>query len=420
MNLDLEAYNAFLKEFYEEGVESQFARQTVLLDEVVMPRLRGPKHIAGKYAVIAVESMALGGVGSRGEDEDMPEPEPGIYENTRVALAYHYFSARVTGPTLELSQGSAGAFDDAETRELLTKTNAFLMNINRNLHYKSDGCIARVDATPAQSGLTFTIDRAGNRGSAGYKDADTNGAKFITKNMRIEIWSALSGGSQIGGTFRVTAVAKGSGQSTSATITVDTSPGTLSGDEFIFQEGSRGKDMNGLGDIYGSGTLQNLTTTEVPEWQAVIKTGATAGTPEPISRIRIEDAMTDAEMNSGVPTDLIVTDRAGFLSFADYCAQKRIQVNTLKLSEGWSGADFNGNVAIVPDLWAPPLTMRGIPTQTLSIYEGIRPGFIKYGGDVLKPVGRRDTYEANYRWYVQMGVRRRGACWELQDIDNVV
>lgn len=394
-------FDDILKEFYLPLFEKQFVQQSVLMDDVILKR--DSEHVEGKNAYIALEFETWGGTNSIAEGGTIVTPEPSDYARTQIGMTYHYAAFRITGPVMEASRSSAGAFAPALNREMTSKLDAFHRQINRQLWNDGSGALALVD--DGSPDTTLGVDAA-------YGIAnDSNGHIFFGPNMNIDIWSAKTGGSNRG-EARVTAV-------TTSQITLDTLPSGTTNNDVIFLEGSRGNEMMGLygiiDDYTVATTLQGLTSATQPQWIAQMHDGASAGTNEPLTRTRINKVLRDINHVGGGDTKFILGSPDVQLAYGDMAARNGIQVNEIDLDNGWRGLSYNG-IPWMADKFAIDNKAAFIDPSALRIYEMARPQWLDRGTGVLKQVGRTDVYEAQYFWYAELGVSSRRKLGFLNDI----
>ena len=415
--LTTSTFDPILKEFYLPLFEEQFDRQMVLMDEVIMKR--DTEHVEGKNAFIAIEWENWAGTGSRAEEENFPDPQPGRYARTSIPMRYHYAAFRVTGQVLEASRSDPGAFAPAIQREMKSKITAFHKQHNRMMWGDGSGALCQVDGNPTTSAIT--VDNA-------YGIAnDINGHMFFSPNVKIDIYSAKTGGAYRG-TYKVTAVAKGSGTATSAILTVDSdaaADGVVNGD-LIFLEGSRQNELMGLIGIIDAGnfvtTIQGLNnaTSGEEDWAAQIHQGATAGTNEALSLLRMMGLWNDIAFTGTGTTAAIIGSVNMQLTYAMMAKNEGIQVNRSRLNAApWEGLDFQGLTTVLADKYAPPNRFAFVDPSTLRMYEMARPQWLDRGTGVLQRVGRTDVYEAIYFHYAEVGVSRRMANGMLEDVTEL-
>jgi len=412
-------FDPVFKEFYLPYFIEQYDRQTPLMDEVIMKR--DSEHVENLSAFVAMEWETWAGTGSRDEEEEFPTPEPGDYQRTEIPLRFHYAAFRVTGQLLEASKTDAAAFVPALQREMKSKITSFHKHENRMLWGDGAGVLCQVDGTPTAGDLTLTVDNA-----YGISNA-INGHMFLSKNVHIDIYSAKSSG-VLRRTFKITSVTRGSGSSTSATVELDTAPeaaGVVDGD-YVFLESSINKEMMGLLGIIDTNnfvtTLQGLAYGDHPDWGAQIRQGATAGTAEGLTLLRMMLLANDIAFTGGGNTNIIMCSPGIQLTYAMMCKREGIPVAKATLGTGWTGLEFlygDKSIPVIPDKYAPGSRMAYIDAETLRMYELARPQWLDRGEGILQRIGRTEVYEAVYMHYVECGILKRMANGMLEDITEL-
>jgi hypothetical protein len=405
-NLTMTAFDSILKEFYLPKFEEQFNRQTVLMDEVIMRR--DSTHIEGKNAFIGVEWETLGGTDSIAEGATLPTPEPGDYNRLTIGMKYHYARFRITGPVIDASANDPGAFAPALQREMKSKITSFLRHANRMMMGDSSGALARVD--DASPDTTLGVDAA-------YGIAnDDNGTLFITPNMNLAFYSAKSGGTARG-SARVTGVNKSTG-----IITIDADPG-VSNNDFVTRELSSENELMGLlGHIDTTDfvtTHQGINASTETRWQAKKRQGATPGTNEALTLLRMQLLWDDVTFEGGGQPRFILGNSKIALTYGMMAKREGITVNKMSLDGGWSGLDFNGQAPVIADVMCPSNRMFFIDPDTFTLYEMSRPQWMDRGTGVLKQVGDTDVFQATYQWYSELGIDNRGKNGVLEDITEL-
>jgi len=407
--MDLSEYDDYLKEFYLPAAREQFLKQTILLDSKVITR--DSENVSGKTAYIAIEGLSFAGVGARADGSaTLPTPVKGKYGRIGVGMSYQYAAMEITGPTLAASRNDRGAFESAMTSETSTKLRAFNMDINRQLFDDGNGILCLVDGTPDLATGVITIDAAWGLAN------DTNGDKFLSDGCRLDIYSP-SGTKR--GTCQVTALTEGSGSSTSATITVDAVPdGTADGD-YIYRELGYGNEMAGLRSFASTtSTLFGVSPTNFRDWKAVVKTGATAGTNQPLTQFRMEQVRSDMFHKRGRKCKFLIAGPGVVMTFADIASRGGIMVNKAKVGmTDWEGPDWGGR-AIIEDSFCHPNRMYFIDPDPFDIFQMNEPDWLMgHGSSILYRYA--DIYRADYGWYCIPALSVRGACGVLQDITEL-
>ena len=402
---DLTAYNSWLKELFIDGTKEQFRRMSIFFDSGIITQ--NMKDVEGTNAIVAVEGISMAGVASAAERGTLPTPRPGRYRRLTIPMTYAYMSLGLTGQVIKASRSNRGAFERAMVAESRTKMNAWFMDRNREMLWDGNAILALVDGTPTTTAIT--VDAAG-----GVAD-DINGHLFITEDCDLDFYAA-------DGTYRgsatVTAVTEGSGTSTSAIITVDALPTDVTDNDQIFRKGARGNEATGLlGMASTTSTLYGLAPSAFRDWTCTRVTGATAGTTESLTKLRMERLKNTMRHRAGVDPKIVLCSPDVALTYGDLASRGNIMVNRMKIgTTDWEGIDWGGR-AIVDDLFCPKNRMFYIAPEIFGVHQMGSPGWLPLaGGDVLYRIQGEDNYRADWAWYWLPAIYFRRGLGVLEDI----
>lgn len=142
----------------------------------------------------------------------------------------------ISTKAVHAARSKKGAVEKILTSEMDGLVKNFAHNLNRQMHGDGYGVLARVDqATPSTSLQTDAAYGVAN---------DSTGDQLIRKNMRLDLYSATSAGTQRTGVAVVSGVSKTAAGVT--TVTIDALPTGTADNDYIFRAGSRGIEMVGL------------------------------------------------------------------------------------------------------------------------------------------------------------------------------
>lgn len=381
--MDITAFDAALRIFYLPVIRKQLAENTILLQNIK----RDSKKIdaSGKYARLTLNKEWSAGYGSRAENADLPDEVDASYVNSDVYMKYEYGRIKVTGPVMAASKDNKGAITRALSSEMSSITLAIKNNMNREVFGDGYGALAQVttganDATYS----TFTVDTT----------------KYIKKGMKIDSYSAKSGGAI--GLDGATVYDVPS----STTFRVEEGSETVIDSDYIFIKDARGVEMMGLlgiidEDTYRS-TLQgvNRSTGQGNNWWR--GSVQASGVDADLKLSDMQDAWTKGEQNDGI-TKFIITTFSLRDAYADLLIPDRRYVNTMELKGGYKGVSFN-DVPVVADKDAIAKTMFFVDPSTLTFFVSKEVSWMDDDGHILSRVLNKDAFEATLRAYQNLGV----------------
>lgn len=388
--MDITAFDAALRIFYLPVIRKQLAENTILLQNIK----RDSKKIdaSGKYARLTLNKEWSAGYGARAENADLPTEVDASYVNSDVYMRYEYGRIKVTGPVMAASKDNKGAITRALSSEMSSITLAIKNNMNREVFGDGYGALALV--------ATDGGDDSGDLG-AGYCKITVDTTKYIKKGMKIDFFTAKSGGSA----HNASVVVKNVGSSTEFDL-LNADANTVATSDYVFIEDARGVEMMGLlgiidEDTYRS-TLQgvNRSTGQGNNWWrgSVQASGVNAD----LKLSDMQDAWTKGEQNDGV-TKFIITTFSLRDAYADLLIPDRRYVNTMELKGGYKGISFN-DAPVVADKDAIAKTMFFVDPSTLTFFVSKEVSWMDDDGHILSRILNKDAFEATLRAYQNLGV----------------
>ena len=409
MGQTLSNFASVLKTFYLKPIQDQLNGGTPLLNEIEKKKA---KIVSGKNITIPIKIGRNQGVGARGDRGALPTAGNQQYSETIVPMRYNYGRLEVTGPTIAAARNDKGAFIRAIESEVKGMVKDLRWDLNRQLHGDASGCLAMVNqGTPSTS---LVVDNP-------YGATDTKGTRLFRggAGMRLEIFSAKSGGSQRTNTAVVSAVTP-SGH----IVTISPLPTGTADDDYIFREGSRGIEVMGLLGIVDSytatttyvQTLQSIDRSSNPVWDAnVLDNG---GTARALTGDLIQEAFDEVDITAGEEPNLILTTHETRRKYADLLMADRRFVNygaTLDAGQGKLAYD-NKPIAVDPCCTAG--SMKGISTDHFAIHRMSDFDWMDKDGAILSRVSGYDAYEAVLFLYAELGCDQPNANFDIRDIEE--
>lgn len=104
---DLSTVASILKELYLPTVTEQLNNEVFLLSRL---EARAQEIVFGKFAVVTLHKSRSGGIGSRGENEPLPNAGAQGYARATYDMTGHYGRVRVSGFSEAKTRSDAGAY----------------------------------------------------------------------------------------------------------------------------------------------------------------------------------------------------------------------------------------------------------------------------------------------------------------------
>lgn len=405
-----------LKEIYAPIIEVQTPEKALFLKKlqtVVPTVLHG-----GKQFNIFVEYDAKGGVGTLAESDTLPISTPSNNDVATVSFNYHYFRVAVTGPVMAVTANNTMAAAEAMTNLIKVRQRAFAQHLNRQCCGDGLAILAQMDGDDDGAG-NLTVDNAG--GWSGQNNSACNGHKFFSVNQYI---NGRTAGTACTSGLLVTAVTPGAFPSTSAILAVTGTSTDYDDGDYLYAAASAtasnddyGHEMIGVKGLVDDNTvavtLQGISATTYSEWNSAMGYGATEGTAEALTTIRMMNLHDDVTENGG-QTDFIAASPAVWVTYGNISDQNNQIMNATTYDVAWPTLNFNG-IQLFKDSYLAD-NMYFIDTSTIKIYQPMGPGWIDKGGGSIGQITDKDEFEATWRWYATLGITNRAKNGKMVDI----
>ena len=378
----------------------------------------------GRYFELRTRYDNMGSTAALAEGDALPVAYNGTWDAMRIPFSYQYGSVSVYGPAIARSSSDLYANADALAESILVMTRSFNQHINRQLCGDGNGILCQMDGDDNGSGA-LTVDNAG--GWSGYNASAVNGDKYLTTGMYIQ--SRDSGGTVENAGLLITAITPGAFPSTSAILTVTGTSTSVDDGSYLYRAASAtasndsyGHEMAGvkllIDDNTVAATVQSISATDYTEWRSQVGYGSTPGTAEALTTDRMNILLSEQQMRGGGSLDFIACSQGVWLTYGKLGDQSASIMAPSRSAASFDSAyptlNFNG-VDVFPELYMAD-EMYFIDTSTLALYQAMEQGWIDYGGQSIRQVAGYDQMEANWRWYVNLGITNRAKNAKMTDI----
>lgn len=395
--------NAALKETWTESrIAEQLYNENPLLSRI--KRLNNTQM--GEYALTPIHvgrnwgfttTPAAGGALNDAGNQSYAQAQ-WAYTNQHVQVA-------IQGSAIDQTKGDALSVASVVDEEVTGAVNDLNRNLTRQIF--SDG-----DAVIAQCGTTSSSTTVQLNTTSGY-DAIERG--WLDVGAKIDIGTAADGDSVADG-VTITAV-----DLANSTIDISGSAITTSSSHYVVLAGSKGAagttaglEMNGLGNIVGTGNLGGITVSATPAWQAA-KVDSSTTTLTLAAFYALNQAIAQ---KTGKPSDFAVTSlKVQRLAYTLLQGQVRFASDKPLVAGSVEGVDINGvNLVGVPDCknaQAYFLTLSDL--FTVSAGDPYWQNRVS-GGNILEWRQGYDEYVAKITTRMNIGCRRRNSHAKLTAI----
>lgn len=382
-----------LKEWYTPAVINQIPKKSPLY-AVIKKKIA---DAGGKRVVIPVQVGFTEAVGARAANNyDLPSAQRNVYDQSYITLKRIYGRVMVDGYSIDAAKGKGG-WIDVMTGEIKGVTDAFALEIDRQLMMDGKGRLAAVNSL---SGQVITVKDAG--GITG----DTPVTKWFRKGQVLDIYT--SAGVQKATGLQVTAINASAG-----TITVTGDLTNVAAGQLIYKESTFESATNvGSGELMGidgivsasntpGSDFQGIDRSAEPLWCATVVSSAAT-----LSESVIQDMLDQIDdASAGEPVNLVVTTKALRNKLISLMQGLR-KVETLEFKAGWKAIRYIGGEVELPFLVhknCPTGYMYFLATDHLRLYLLRNLTWDDKNGGVIKGVSGKDAYEAWFKLYGNLG-----------------
>lgn len=411
-------YSNALKVVYLPKFREQLQMETPLYD--LFPKTS--EGVVGKQITMQLHTGYNEGVAAISEGGALPSAGNSTYDEAIVPTREIYGRLQISNKLMKASRNQRGAMEKALTREMEGLTKNFTHDLNRQLHGDGSGVLSLVDDSSPDT--TLEVDA-----SYGVANA-ASGTQLYRKGMRLEIFSAKTGGTQRTGTATITGVTTDS-STPSYYITIDALPSGTSDGDYIFRESSRGiewcgimgaVDSNNASTTYKTTYLNiNRSTAGNEFWNAnVLDNG---GSDRALTEELMQETIDEAEINGEGKITHIVMDRFQRRKYISLVSGDRrfVPEGTLKIMGGAKVKKtiaFN-DIPIIVDKYAVPGWMYFLDRNTFKIYQmQSGPDWMDEDGAVLSRVAGYAAYEATLGLLGDLGCERPNCNAVLRDLNK--
>lgn len=316
-----------------------------------------------------------GGIGAGTEDGELPTPAANNYAQFVLTLKNLYGTIELSDKAIRASENNSGAFVNLLQAEMEGLLKASKFNFGRMLYGDGTGTLATASA---QSGNKITVDKVSN----------------VIEGMVVDVIGSTSKTPVVSGR-RIVDVDRENKTVTlgGAAITAST---VASGDIIVVQ-GSYGKELTGLGAIFGSSEyLYGLKRSE-NKWLTPYKKTSTS-----VSDVVIQKAIDTLEEVAGSAADFIVCSSGVKRAYQDYLITNRSNIDVLNLQGGYKAISYNG-IPVVSDRFAPAGTMYILNTADFHLHQLCDWRWLEGDdGRIIRQIANKPAYTATLVKYADL------------------
>lgn len=383
MSATITALDKILKEFYLPPVVEQLNNEILFAQRLDTDS----SSLYGRRAIVPLHTGRSGGVGARGEMEDLPTPDVQKYNEAIYTLKYLYGAVQASGPAMELTSSNEGAFLEAFKSELDGMRDDLKHDTTRQIWGDGTGAVAQCGTTTADNVIVLNSDEALRKG-------------YLYIGLPVDIGTTADPNSLVSAEA-ITAV-----DVANKTITVTTAV-TTSTSDFVSIAGANGKEIAGgiqamvpVDPTTGTYGSINRATAGNEFWRSQ-ELAATAGA------VSLDDMQTADNMVSvvGGRTSAMVTS-FGVQRAVYNLLQAQVQfVEPMKLEGGFRTLSQNDK-PIIADRHAPYGRVYFLDERFIKIFSNRDWHFLDKDGQQIKWVQNKDGWQAFLVRYMEIGAKK--------------
>ena len=383
MSATITALDKILKEFYLPPVVEQLNNEILFAQRLDTDS----SSLYGRRAIVPLHTGRSGGVGARGEMEDLPTPDVQKYNEAIYTLKYLYGAVQASGPAMELTSSNEGAFLEAFKSELDGMRDDLKHDTTRQIWGDGTGAVAQCGTTTSSATVVLASDEALRKG-------------YLYIGLPVDIGTVASPASLVSAEA-ITAV-----DVANKTITVTTAI-TTSSSHFVSIAGANGKEIAGgiqamvpVDPTTGTYGGINRATAGNEFWRSQ-ELAATAGA------VSLDDMQTADNMVSvvGGRTSAMVTSY-GVQRAVYNLLQAQVQfVEPMKLQGGFRTLSQNDK-PIIADRHAPFGRVYFLDERFIKIFSNRDWHFLDKDGQQIKWVQNKDGWQAFLVRYMEIGAKK--------------
>lgn len=396
----------YLKKYYMPDIHKQHSQSTELRKRLV----KNSENISGLDLTANISMNSADnqeGIGWRAESGTLPTPGRRSHQYSTCPLTYVYGAIRISGQAIAGSKKSSHALANAVNDEVKGISKGLMEEIDRQMHGRGTGALARLlETTNQAAGTAITVDDA----------------RRLKKGMKVDSYTTNASS---GGTVGLDSVTIANVDLVNNTISFTTNPGTDETNDYLYREDSRGLSMMGIeGIIDGQdstgarllATIQGITRAD--DWWADANVLDNGGEDTDLTNDAIQQGVDLAEEIGDADIDLIVTTRALRQSYLDFnLADRRYVAPTPKVDGGWDGVSYTGGSRPIPMVVSKHCQigcLYGIDTSQLEVVQTGELSPIDFDGNMFRLAGD-DSFTAYFHQYINLAAKRFNCHFVLRD-----
>lgn len=349
---------------------------------------KNSKNVVGEDIKFALQYGRHGGIGARGESDDLPAPSPRQYKQGITSTKNLYGRISFSEKLMKISKNNAASFADQVSTQMEDITVDIRDMMRRNFMSKSDGIMGQV------------------------KTAVTAGKNVVVKGKikTFYVGQVVDFFTLAGTTQTKTAAEKMIVDVDYATNTISFADNvTVGADDYISLAGNYGKELIGLKEILTKdSTIYGIDRSKNKWYNPFVFDKKTGGNTAAFNSLYLQEAIDEIEDFVGEKPDFITCDAGVHRAYmAEQLTYKR-NIEYTKIDGGVEIVSYN-KIPISKEKYMDANTIYLINTKDLTLAQVADWGWMDADGSILSRVPEKAAYEAALTKYCELICRRPSA-----------
>ncbi|MCL2374909.1 MAG: phage major capsid protein [Firmicutes bacterium] len=348
---------------------------TELLNTKVNPLLtkieQTSTDVWGKEIRRAVSYGINGGIGAGDEDYGLPEAAGNKYLQFVAGLKNLYGQIEISDKAIQASNDAKGAFVNLLNAELQGLLDASRFNLGRMLYGDGTGLLTTIGASSTNA---YPIEKP----------------NFLVEGLVVDIYS---GNTRTHNGLRISFV-----DHDNRTVSFENPPSTaVAANSTLFVQGSRNREITGLGAIFGGGDIYGVSRDAHPFLTPYQK--AVNGQ---IDEIVIQEGIDRLENVAGSTVDFIAVAADVKYAYQEFMGQFKRNIDIMELEGGFRTLSYNG-IPLVYDRFVEDGAMYLLNTKSFKMHQLCDWRYLENeSGKILRQAADRPTFTATLVKYCDL------------------
>ena len=349
---------------------------------------KNSKNVVGEDIKFALQYGRHGGIGARGESDDLPAPSPRKYKQGVTSTKNLYGRISFSEKLMKISKNNAASFADQVSTQMEDITVDIRDMMRRNFMGKSDGIMGQV------------------------KTAVTAGKNVVVKGKVKTFYAG-----QIVDFFTLSGTAQTKTAEAKMIVDVDYATNTISfadnvtvgADDYISLAGNYGKELIGLKEILTKdSTIYGINRASNKWYNPLVFDKTSSGATAAFSSMYLQEAIDELEDFTGEKPDFITCNAGMLRAYINEQNTYKRNIEYTKIDGGVELVSYN-KVPISKEKYMDDNTIYLINTKDLTLAQVADWGWMDADGSILSRVPEKAAYEAALTKYCELICRRPSA-----------